>query len=79
MRDEVSHLCHTALRNMARPAGLEHVLAEHREARHVLESAGPRPTRNERVGAPGRARTCDPRLRRDASCVGRGFLFRRLR
>jgi hypothetical protein len=23
MRDEVSHLCHTALRNVARPAGLE--------------------------------------------------------
>jgi hypothetical protein len=23
MRDEVSHLCHTELRNMARPAGLE--------------------------------------------------------
>jgi hypothetical protein len=34
---------------------------------------------NMRKSAPGRTRTCDPRLRRVGSCAGDGLLFSRLR
>ena len=42
MHDDVSHLCHTALLKVARPAGLALARDSHREARHELETAGQR-------------------------------------
>ena len=47
---------------MARPAGLDHRFAEQREARGDLET-GAASQLAKRVGAPGRTRTCGPRLR----------------
>ena len=39
MRDGVSHLCHTEIKNVARPAGLVHARGERSEPRRELEPA----------------------------------------
>ena len=71
MRDGVSHLCHTALRKMARPAGLGTARGERRESRRFPRTGGGRQFA-QRAGAPGRTRTCDPRLRRPAKGGNQG-------
>jgi hypothetical protein len=58
MRDGVSHLCHTEpFRGIA--ASIVRPIATASEAQSLQRLAAAR-----RAGAPGRTRTCDPRLRR---------------
>ena len=63
MPDRVSHLCHTDLQKVARPAGLGTARDERSESRRFPKTGG-RCQRAQGAGAPGRTRTCDPRLRR---------------
>ena len=56
--------CPWTLPKVARPAGLAHAGDERSESRACTRDCQAWPTRQRRVGAPGRSRTCDPRLRR---------------
>ncbi len=62
-RYRLSVICQSDLRNVARPAGLGTARDERRESRHFPRT-GERDQIAQRAGAPGRTRTCDPRLRR---------------
>jgi hypothetical protein len=62
---------------VARPEGLDHARPERSEGRHDLETSGSSQAAL-RLGAPGRTRTFDPRLRRPRSQPGRGFIVYRL-
>ena len=61
-RYRLSVMCQSDLQNVARPAGLGTARDEQRESRRFPRMGGRRQLAK-RVGAPGRTRTCAPRLR----------------
>ena len=58
MRDEVSHLCHTELFSEI-AASIERAIRDNEQGSITATTCS-----GAKAGAPGRTRTCDPRLRR---------------